>query len=126
MKNAYPLFILKELNVLSKYLIEKFGYEIVFESDWYIQLQNGNNQIGLMIENSTNQPEFLHKKFNGSGVILTVEVENVDEVYKDFQANEVIHPITSEEWGQRHFIIKAPEGLIIDVVNYTKPEDYDQ
>lgn len=124
MKNSYPLFIVTDINQTADCLKEKFGYEAVFESDWYIQLAHGEQQLGIMIENSENQPSFLHKPFSGAGAILTIEVADVDKIYPKFAKKEILHELVTEEWGQRHFIIQVPGKLIIDVVNYTQPEDY--
>jgi uncharacterized glyoxalase superfamily protein PhnB len=124
MKNSFPLFIVKDIQPISKYLQEKFGYTAIFEEDWYIQLENEGQELGLMIENSKNQPQFLHKPFNGTGVVLTIEVENVDEFYKNFEKDEIIYKLKTEDFGQRHFIIKAPQGIIIDVIEYISPDEY--
>jgi uncharacterized glyoxalase superfamily protein PhnB len=96
----------------------------VFESDWYLQLAHGEQQLGLMIENSSNQPKFLHKAFNGVGVVLTIEVADVDKIYDDFKDDNIVHDLVTEEWGQRHFILKAPGGILVDVINYMEPEEY--
>ncbi len=124
MKNSYPLYVVKDIEVLSNFLEKKFNYKRVFESDWYIQLANKEQQLGLMIENSSNQPEFLHQSFNGQGAVLTIEVENVDSFYGKFEKSEILHDLVTEDWGQRHFIIQAPEKVLIDVVEYSVPEDY--
>jgi uncharacterized glyoxalase superfamily protein PhnB len=84
----------------------------------------GDQQLGLMVENSSNQPQFLHKPFNGEGVVLTIEVVDVDKVYDDFKGDDIVHELTSEEWGQRHFMLKAPGGIVVDVINYMQPEEY--
>lgn len=124
MKNSYPLFIVEDIVELSNYLKRYFEFEVVFESDWYLQLLNGSQQIGIMKPNLENQPKFLHKKFEGQGFVLTIEVEDLVKYYKEFTAKEVLLEITTEEWGQTHFITQAPSGLIVDVVKYTEPEDY--
>ena len=124
MKNSYPLFVVSDITESSKFFVEKFDYEAVFQSDWYIQLAHQDQQLGLMIKGSANQPKFLHQEFAGRGAVLTIEVEDVDKVYKTFAEEEIIYSLVTEEWGQRHFIVKAPGNIVVDVVNYTEPEDY--
>lgn len=56
---------------------------------------------------------------------LTIEVENVDEVYKHLKEKGIRMEIEirDEPWGDRHFAIKDPNGIGIDIVTYTKPEE---
>ena len=123
-KNFHPLLIVENIENLSNFLVEKFDFEVVFDSDWFKQLAHPAGQLGIMETNSMNQPDFLHPGFNGQGFVLTVEVEDADSRYADFDQDIVVHKLVTEEWGQRHFIIRAPENILIDVVNYTEPEDY--
>lgn len=53
-----------------------------------------------------------------------IEVENVDEVYKELKNKTVPIEIElrNEPWGDRHFAIKDPNGIGIDIVTYTEPE----
>lgn len=98
-------------------------YEIIFNSDWYKQLVYKSQQLAIMKTNSANQPEFLHAKIDGNGFVFTIEVEDVDSLYSSFNQEIVVHKLVTEEWGQRHFIIQAPENILIDVVNHTEPDD---
>lgn len=125
LKNMYPLLVVDNLTNTQEFYTQVLNFNVVFESDWYIQLENNGIQIAFMIENSQNQPGFLHKKSNGEGVVITLEFDNIDEFYKNFSKKEaIIQEIKTEEWGQRHFLIKDPSGIILDMVGYTSPEDY--
>lgn len=125
LKNIYPLIITDKLNEVKEFYCEVLGFSAVFESDWYIQLEKDNNQIAFMIENSENQPNFLYDKFDGKGLVITFEYDDVDEVYKNFPKKEsILQELKDEEWGQRHFLVKDPIGIIVDLVKYSSPEDY--
>ena len=60
--------------------------------------------------------------FEGKGVYFTIEVENVDDVYKQLNTKGVPIEveIRNEPWGDRHFAIKDPNGIGVDIVTYTK------
>lgn len=125
LKNIYPLIVTDKLEETKNFYMNVLGFSSIFESDWYIQLEKDNNQVAFMIENAENQPEFLHRKFDGKGVVITLEYENVDQVYESFPKKEfIIQDLKDEEWGQRHFLVKDPIGIIIDIVKYTSAEDY--
>ncbi len=124
MRNSYPLYVVSNIEKVASYLEEKFGYQRVYESDWYIHLLVDEQQLGIMIENAESQPEFLQTSYAGSGVLLSIEVENVDEVYKTFDSSDIAYKLVTEKEGHRHFIVRAPEGILIDVINHSEPEDY--
>lgn len=66
------------------------------------------------------QPQVLHPAFNGSGIILTFDAEDIDAVFQRLsEANAlsdiVVYP-KDEPWGQRHFIFRDVAGVLVDVV----------
>ena len=56
---------------------------------------------------------------------LTIEVDDVDSIYNDLKKKGVPIKIDirNEPWGDRHFAIKDPNGIGIDIVTYTKPAE---
>jgi uncharacterized glyoxalase superfamily protein PhnB len=56
---------------------------------------------------------------------LTIEVGNVDEVYQQLKEKgiQMEIEIRDEPWGDRHFAIKDPNEIGIDIVTYTNPEE---
>ncbi len=73
-----------------------------------------------MQPNHPTQIEIFQKKYF-SGSFLTIEVSNVDEEYERLKklACEIVLEIKDEIWGDRHFVIKDPNGLGIDLVTYS-------
>jgi catechol 2,3-dioxygenase-like lactoylglutathione lyase family enzyme len=70
------------------------------------------------------QPLF-HKPFQGQGVYLTIEVDDVDKVYNELkkQGIDIRIDIRNEPWGDRHFAIEDPNGIGIDIVKYSPAEE---
>jgi len=116
----YPVVITPKLEECRNFYAKYFGFEIVFEADWYIQLKHPNGiELGFMKPNLANQPAFLHDGYNGKGVIITYDVENVGTEYEKAQEREgikIVFPYTEEEWGQKHFILEDPAGMFVDIV----------
>ncbi|WP_390452694.1 VOC family protein [Chryseobacterium sp. Alg-005] len=52
---------------------------------------------------------------------LSIEVDNVDEVYKMMKKSgfEITYDMTDEEWGVRRFIVKDPFGNVINILSHT-------
>jgi predicted enzyme related to lactoylglutathione lyase len=45
---------------------------------------------------------------------------DVDEAYAEAQRRgyEIVHPLTDEPWGVRRFLVRAPDGNVINIVNH--------
>ena len=116
----YPVVITPNLEECRDFYVDHFGFDIVFEADWYIQLKHENGiELGFMRPNLSNQPPFLHETYDGKGIIVTYEVGDAGREYEKAQKIEgvmIVYPYTEEEWGQKHFILKDPAGVFVDIV----------
>lgn len=89
--------------------------------DWYLQLMPESNtllNIGFVTPD--------HELFAGgtapsgpSGVVLTIHVDDVDEAYKRAKrlGAEIAAEIRNEDYGQRHFLVVDPNGLVLNVMS---------
>lgn len=116
----YPVVITPNLEECRDFYVGHFGFNVVFEADWYIQLKHPNGiELGFMSPNLSNQPVFLHDAYNGKGIIVTYDVEDARREYGKAQEVEgltIVLPYTEEEGGQKHFILKDPAGVFVDIV----------
>lgn len=119
--------ITKKLKETKKFYIETLEFGVSFENEFYLLLHTPNHsaEISFLQPNHSSQKPIFQTAFNGSGVYFTIEVENVDEVYKQLKDKEIQIEIEmrDEPWGDRHFAIKDPNGIGIDIVTYTKPKE---
>lgn len=119
--------ITKKLKETKKFYTEFLDFGVSFENEFYLLLHTPNQsaEISFLLPNHPSQKPIFQSEFNGKGMYLTIEVENVDEVYKQLKEKGVQMEveIRDEAWGDRHFAIKDPNGIGIDIVNYTKPEE---
>lgn len=101
------------------------GFEVVFESDWYILMHSpgGQSQLAFLQPEHPSQDTLFKPAFAGQGMFLTIEVPDVDAVYERITTMgvPVRIPIRDEAWGDRHFAIVDPNGVGIDIVTYTAP-----
>ena len=132
-KSCFPVTVTSRLAEARDFYVEHLGFEVVFDSGWFLQLhaprEGGGKPIELafMQPNQQSQPSPLHSAFNGVGVILTLEVEEVDPLYdRVLSADcEIIVELKDEPWGQRHFLVRDPAGNLLDVVKQIPPSaDY--
>lgn len=102
------------------------NFGVIFENDFYLLLHTPDEtaQLAFLLpEHPTQQPIF-QTAFSGKGVFLTIEVEDVDQLYERIKnlPVDIEVDIRDEPWGDRHFAFYDPNGVAIDVVKYTRPE----
>ena len=99
------------------------NFGVTFENDFYLLLHTPNKEteISFLLPNHPTQQPIFQKEYEGQGLYLTIEVEDVDEVYKDIRRKgiEVKTDIRDESWGDRHFAIEDPNGVGVDIVTYS-------
>jgi len=99
------------------------NFGITFENDFYLLLHTPNreSEISFLVPDHPSQQDFFHKPFEGQGMYLTIEVDEVDKMYADIKKKgiEIKIDIRDEPWGDRHFAISDPNGIGIDIVKYS-------
>jgi len=102
-------------------------FGVTFESDFYLLMHTPDNtaEISFLKPNHPSQQPMFQKVFAGKGIYLTIEVDDVNEYYQTIKAKniEIVLDIREEAWGDTHFAILDPNGIGIDIVSYTKPEE---
>ncbi|HTT89158.1 MAG TPA: VOC family protein [Acidimicrobiales bacterium] len=88
---------------------------------WYLQLmapEDRSLNVGFL------QPG--HEFFGGRpappggySLVLTVQVDDVDEAYARAQRRgaRILLDIRDEDYGQRHFLVVDPNGLVLNVMS---------
>ena len=101
------------------------GFEVVFENEFYLLLSapGGHASLSFLLPNHPSQQPLFRKAFQGQGMYLTIEVEDVDKLYAAIKKKGVPIRIElrDEPWGDRHFAIEDPNGVGIDLVHYKAP-----
>lgn len=109
-----------------EFYINYLGFGVTFENDFYILMHTPNHEyeISFLIPNHPSQQPLFQKPFQGLGVYLTIEVDDVDELYRNLveKGISIEIEIRNEPWGDRHFAIVDPNGIGIDIVTYSPPQ----
>ncbi len=53
--------------------------------------------------------------------VISVAVgDGVEEAYEEAKRRgfEIVHPLTTEPWGIRRFLVRAPDGNVINIVSH--------
>ena len=126
--SSFPVLIVKNIDLAKTFYVNNFGFNIAFQNEWYLHLvSNSGIQVAFMLPNQPTQPEIFKNAYNGQGLIFSLEVNDADLAYK-YATNKslvIALELRSEEWGQRHFAVKDPNGIYVDIVQATEPtEEY--
>lgn len=106
---------------------EILGFGVTFENEFYLLLHTPDHQaeISFLLPNHSSQQALFQSPFQNQGVYLTIEVADVDSLYKELKQKnvEIKIDLRNEPWGDRHFAILDPNGIGIDIVKYSPTED---
>lgn len=104
---------------------ELLGFTVTFENEFYLLLGEGDQPsvLSFLLPNHPTQQALFQPAFQGQGMYLTIEVDDVDAVYEEVVKKniKIEVDIRNEPWGDRHFAIKDPNGIGIDIVKYSAP-----
>ncbi len=118
--------ITAKLRETKEFYTTVLGFTVKFENEWFVLLQTpgGEDMISFLQAGHPSQQPVFQQAFPGKGVYLTVELENVDEIYAQIKRKNVPVEVElrNETWGDRHFAIIDPNGIGIEIVRYTAPQ----
>lgn len=120
----YPVLLSADVPGASAFYQRHFGFRPLYEADWYVHLQSvedpGTN-LAIVAKDHETIPAAARGRTGG--ILLNFEVEDVDEQYRRLggEGLEIALPLRDEVFGQRHFILQAPDGVLIDVIRPIPP-----
>jgi predicted enzyme related to lactoylglutathione lyase len=52
--------------------------------------------------------------------VVSVATDDIDGAYEEARrlGYEIVHPMTTEEWGVNRFFVRAPDGNVINIVSH--------
>jgi catechol 2,3-dioxygenase-like lactoylglutathione lyase family enzyme len=100
------------------FYVALLGFEIRYDSDWYVQLRNPSNyeqEFGIILRSHNLVPQEFQTA--PTGIYVTFVVPVVDEVYEKALAMglRIVQEPRNEFYGQRRFLTTDPNGCLIDI-----------
>lgn len=122
----YPVLMTHHVADTASFYLRHFGFEALFTADWYVHLQSreAGAPVSLAILDARHETiPAIGRGAPGAGILLNFEVDDVDAEYERLTAAglEVLLPVRDEAFGQRHFIVQAPDGVMVDVIKPIPP-----
>ncbi|MDP9841796.1 VOC family protein [Streptosporangium lutulentum] len=121
----YPVVCTSKLQESRDFYTGLLGFEPTFEADWYVSLRRPGTpqyELALLDYSHPTLPEAYRTPVRG--LLLNLEVEDVDAEWERLVVREGLRAeleLRSEDFGQRHFIVADPNGVLIDVITPIEP-----
>lgn len=108
----------------SAFLVEHFGFREDMAADGFSSLTR--DDAGLSVAFLRRGLETLpadQRNDHASGLILAFVVDDLEGELARLQAEGVVitMPLTDEEWGERAFQVRDPNGVIVQLVDWNAP-----
>jgi catechol 2,3-dioxygenase-like lactoylglutathione lyase family enzyme len=121
----YPVICTSRLAESRDFYTRLLGFETTFEADWYVSLRRPGEpsyELALLDHDHPTLPEAYRAPVRG--LLLNFEVSDVDAQWHRLVIEEGLPAelaLRSEDFGQRHFIVADPNGVLIDVITPIPP-----
>jgi uncharacterized glyoxalase superfamily protein PhnB len=120
----YPVLGVTDVAAARDYYQRLFGFVPRYDSDWYVHLTHRDrDDVHLALVAADHDTIPAGHRHPARGLLLNLEVDDVDGEYQRLVAAgaEIALPLRSEAFGQRHFIVVGPGGVLIDVIRPIPP-----
>ncbi len=114
-----------DLIASKNWYVELLGYRVDFDSDWFVHLQDPQKpdiEVGLLSKTHELVPE--NYRQSHSGGMLTIVVDDVDEVYRRAEARgeSILEAPKDLFYGQRRMLLTDPNGMLLDISSECPPD----
>lgn len=120
----YPVLMVDNVADTAAFYVEHFGFRPMFEVDWYVHLQSiGDPSVNLAILDGQHDTIPVEGRGRACGMLINFEVEDVDAVHARLKAAglPILRSLRDEDFGQRHFITRDPNGVLLDIIKPIRP-----
>jgi uncharacterized glyoxalase superfamily protein PhnB len=122
----YPVLMTGDVAGTAAFYVEHFRFKPLFASDWYVHLRSSEDRrvnLGIVQGDHETIPE--EGRGRTSGLLINFEVRDPDAVYDRVAASglPILRSLRDEAFGQRHFITRDPNGVLIDVIKPIPPSE---
>ena len=109
-------------NASARFVTDHFGFTEQMAADGFVSLvrpDGGVNLVFLRTGLSTFKPAEIAGNA-GDGLLVVFVVEDIDAEYDRLRGEGVpiVTPIETEEWGERYFQMRDPNGIIFQLVQW--------
>jgi len=118
----YPVLMVDDVTAAARFYREELGFQTTFEADWYVSLCFEGGELAILDRTHETIPAGFRTPV--SGLLLNIEVPDAAAEHARLVGERKLTerlPLRDEAFGQRHFIVEAPGGVLIDVIEPIEP-----
>ncbi|MDR0366656.1 MAG: VOC family protein [Bifidobacteriaceae bacterium] len=110
----------------AQFLVDHFGFRIEMQAEGFASLAREDAGVNVIFLNqglATLPPE--QRDLHAQGLILAFVVDDVEDELPRLE-NEgvaITMPLVVEEWGERAFQVRDPNGVVIQLVDWKGATD---
>ena len=120
----YPVIATERVAETADFWKKRLGFDETFATDWYVSLRHPDSGAEIAFLDATHETIPTGHRTSAAGVLTNLEVDDVDTWWQRLVIEgglAPLLPIRSEDFGQRHFIIADPSGVLIDIITEIPP-----
>ncbi|MBO6514979.1 MAG: VOC family protein [Bacteroidia bacterium] len=106
-----------ELNRTKDFYVRLFGFQVEYDSDWFVHLESADTQLelGIILENNEYVPDGV--RGGHKGFYLTFVVSDLDQTQSVAveQGYKIVEEPKDTAYGQRRMLLNDPNGVAVDV-----------
>jgi len=118
----YPVLMVDDVAATARFYREELGFDVSFEADWYVSLRFEGGELAILDRTHETIPEGFREPVGG--LLLNLEVPDAAAAHARLVGERGLPErlsLREEDFGQRHFIVEAPGGVLIDVIEPIEP-----
>jgi catechol 2,3-dioxygenase-like lactoylglutathione lyase family enzyme len=120
----YPVIMTGDVAGTAAFYVKHFRFESQFDAGWYVHLRSAEDRdVNLAIVQGDHETIPEEGRGRVAGLLINFEVKDVDAVHARVVAEglPILRSLRDEDFGQRHFITRDPNGVLIDVITPIPP-----
>ncbi|MBN9792622.1 glyoxalase/bleomycin resistance/extradiol dioxygenase family protein [Pseudonocardia sp. TMWB2A] len=123
--SVYPVLCTEKIEQSKDFYVGRLGFETTFEADWYVSLRSPGSrpfELALIAHDHPTLPSAYRRPVQG--LLVNIEVDDVDAEWKRVVLDGGVPAeleLRDEPFGQRHFIVADPNGVLVDVITPIEP-----
>jgi catechol 2,3-dioxygenase-like lactoylglutathione lyase family enzyme len=121
---CYPVLMVRDPAACRDFYVDLLGWEVTYEADFYVSLISAERTAQLAFVQRDHESVPPTHRRAPAGHLVTIEVDDVDELNARWVSSgrPVVLELRSEPWGQRHFMVEDPSGVLVDLVQVIPPD----
>lgn len=120
----YPVIMTGDVAGTAAFYVKHFRFDSQFDAGWYVHLRSAEDRdVNLAIVQGDHETIPEEGRGRVAGLLINFEVKDVDAVHARVVAEglPILRSLRDEDFGQRHFITRDPNGVLIDVITPIPP-----